>query len=225
MSKLQGFKTICAFFVYTLFLVSTVYAEPANLGKIKLEVQAYQNSGAYDQDLTQAIASAHTFIIDKARANKQKTHPDKLAVVLDIDETSLSNYKYMVAFGFSGTHQQWHQAIMAADAPVIKPMLSLYQDAVKKGVTVFFVTGRRETERAATTKNLNEAGYKGWQELYLRPNDYNQPSVIPYKVQARADIAKKGYTIIASIGDQVSDLKGGYAEKTFKLPNPFYYLP
>jgi len=28
--------------------------------------------------------------------------------------------------------------------------------------------------------------------------------------------------IIANIGDQESDLAGGFAEKTFKLPNPFY---
>ena len=34
-----------------------------------------------------------------------------------------------------------------------------------------------------------------------------------------------GFTIILSVGDQESDLKGGYAERTFKLPNPVYYLP
>jgi len=27
------------------------------------------------------------------------------------------------------------------------------------------------------------------------------------------------------MGDQESDLRGGYAEKTFKLPNPVYFLP
>ncbi|MGB6550988.1 MAG: HAD family acid phosphatase [Xanthobacteraceae bacterium] len=30
--------------------------------------------------------------------------------------------------------------------------------------------------------------------------------------------------MIANVGDQESDLSGGYAEKTFKLPNPFYYI-
>ena len=35
-------------------------------------------------------------------------------------------------------------------------------------------------------------------------------------------ITADGYTIIANLGDQESDLAGGYAEKTFKLPNPFY---
>jgi hypothetical protein len=27
------------------------------------------------------------------------------------------------------------------------------------------------------------------------------------------------------MGDQLSDLEGGYAERTFKLPNPFYWIP
>jgi len=48
--------------------------------------------------------------------------------------------------------------------------------------------------------------------------------LVTFKSEARAAITKQGYTIIASIGDQYSDLKGGYAEKTFKLPNPYYYL-
>jgi len=35
----------------------------------------------------------------------------------------------------------------------------------------------------------------------------------------------QGYDILLTIGDQYSDLKGGYADKGFKLPNPMYYLP
>jgi hypothetical protein len=31
--------------------------------------------------------------------------------------------------------------------------------------------------------------------------------------------------IILCLGDQLSDLAGGYCERTFKLPNPVYFLP
>ena len=34
-----------------------------------------------------------------------------------------------------------------------------------------------------------------------------------------------GYDIVANFGDQLSDLTGGFADKTFKLPNPMYFLP
>ena len=37
--------------------------------------------------------------------------------------------------------------------------------------------------------------------------------------------ASAGTTIVANFGDQFSDLIGGYADRTVKLPNPTYYLP
>lgn len=50
-------------------------------------------------------------------------------------------------------------------------------------------------------------------------------ATIPYKSGTRAYIESQGYTIVADVGDQFSDLLGGYADKTFKMPNPNYYLP
>jgi HAD superfamily, subfamily IIIB (Acid phosphatase) len=35
----------------------------------------------------------------------------------------------------------------------------------------------------------------------------------------------QGYDIVGDFGDQFSDLKGGHADKVFKMPNPNYYLP
>jgi len=41
--------------------------------------------------------------------------------------------------------------------------------------------------------------------------------------EATADLFQKaGYKIIANVGDQQSDLNGGYSERTYKLPNPIY---
>jgi len=48
---------------------------------------------------------------------------------------------------------------------------------------------------------------------------------IQYKSGTRAYIESQGYHIVADFGDQFSDLEGGYADKTFKMPNPNYYLP
>jgi len=42
------------------------------------------------------------------------------------------------------------------------------------------------------------------------------------KTARRAALTAEGFTLIASIGDQESDLAGGFVERTFKLPNPFY---
>jgi predicted secreted acid phosphatase len=50
-------------------------------------------------------------------------------------------------------------------------------------------------------------------------------ATIPYKSGTRAYIESQGYDIVANFGDQFSDLLGGFSDKTFKMPNPNYYLP
>ncbi|MFO0202409.1 MAG: HAD family acid phosphatase [Alphaproteobacteria bacterium] len=40
----------------------------------------------------------------------------------------------------------------------------------------------------------------------------------------RARIKASGFTIIANIGDQQSDLDGGHAQRTFFVPNPYYRI-
>jgi predicted secreted acid phosphatase len=115
----------------------------------------------------------------------------------------------------------------SARADVIAPTLALFKAARAKAVEVFFVTGRREEgdQRQWTVKNLQQAGYDGWAGLSMRPRSDINPSVIQYKSGERAKIAAQGYTIIANMGDQQSDLAGGFAERAYKLPNPFYFIP
>jgi hypothetical protein len=46
-----------------------------------------------------------------------------------------------------------------------------------------------------------------------------------FKAPVREEIERLGYTIIANMGDQPSDLIGGHAEKKYLLPDPFYRVP
>lgn len=57
------------------------------------------------------------------------------------------------------------------------------------------------------------------------PDGGHFPSAADFKAPIRAEIEQAGYTILANIGDQPSDLKGGHAEKGFLLPDPFYRVP
>jgi putative acid phosphatase of HAD superfamily subfamily IIIB len=59
--------------------------------------------------------------------------------------------------------------------------------------------------------------------LFLRGDADN--GVQDYKSTKRAEIETTfRVQIIANVGDQQSDLDGGYAERTFKVPNPFYFI-
>jgi acid phosphatase len=201
------------------------FSEPPNLSLVLKEVKNYYDSGFYQQELAKQVKQAQSYVTEQAILNQKKATPKKLALILDIDETSLSNYNKMVVRDFVGSKNQIQKEVLEADAPAIKPVLTLYKTALKLGIKVFFVTGRKEFERKATQTNLIKAGYTEWSGLYLRPNQYPHPSIIPFKSGTRALITQQGYTIIASVGDQFSDIQGGYTQKGFKLPNPFYYLP
>ena len=52
------------------------------------------------------------------------------------------------------------------------------------------------------------------------------PSDIEYKSTVRKHVEEDlGYDVVANFGDQFSDLIGGHADRSVKLPNPMYYLP
>jgi hypothetical protein len=47
-----------------------------------------------------------------------------------------------------------------------------------------------------------------------------------YKSEKREEMVKEGYRIRGNSGDQWSDLLGSaMSERSFKLPNPMYYIP
>jgi predicted secreted acid phosphatase len=201
---------------------------PFNIDLVKKALRNYHN-GDYAADLSAVYTAARGYVESRAA---QVSNP---AVVLDIDETSLSNWPNIDAddFGFipGGAcdtlpkgpcgFNAW-VALGAADA--IKPALDLFNAAKAKRVAVLFVTARKESQREITEKNLHGAGYDGWTTLVLQP-DSDKAKSQAYKTAAREKLVKDGkYTIIANIGDQTSDLAGGSAECTFKLPNPFYFI-
>ena len=73
----------------------------------------------------------------------------------------------------------------------------------------------------------------GQYPAYLNKPQFCGPSItagvscptIQYKSGVRAYIESQGYEIVGNFGDQFSDLLNGFADKTFKMPNPNYYLP
>ncbi len=204
-------------------VLSTVYAHGGsipNLDTVKAEIIAYYQSGDYERDVSNVDAHLQSNV--DARL-KQGVH--KPAVVFDIDDTMLSSYAYERAYSFAYTERTWSQWERADRFPPIEPTLQLARHLASEHVAIFYVTGRREPERAITQHELLVAGYPAPVALYLRPASDTATSVIPYKSRTRAAIEHQGYDIVASIGDQWSDLRGGYADQLYKLPNPMYYLP
>jgi HAD superfamily, subfamily IIIB (Acid phosphatase) len=204
--------------------------QPANIGDLKAEATRYYDSGAYLTDLQQAAWPAIPWIDEEAaRVNRP-------AVVFDIDETALSNWDAIEANDFGrvigGTCADpphgpcgWQAWDLRAQSTVIPPTMDVYNTAKDGGVAIFFITGRPESQRAATERNLRAAGYTGYTRLIMEPAEAHYVSAADFKAPQRQAIEAEGYTIVANMGDQPSDLDGGFAERTFLLPNPFYRIP
>ncbi|USQ82746.1 hydrolase [Streptomyces phaeoluteigriseus] len=126
---------------------------------------------------------------------------EKQALVLDIDNTTLET-----DFGFSYPQ------------PANKPVLDVAKYAQEHGVALFFVTARPGIISGVTDYNLKYVGYKV-SGLHVRGLFDLFKDVAAYKTAQRVNIESKGYTIIANIGNSATDLSGGHAEKTFKLPD------
>lgn len=176
-------------------------------------------------------------IADKAQHSLAHQHvgSGKPALVFDVDDTTLNTYNYEIFSGFAYNPVTNADYVNNERFPAVFGMPGLVNWANDHGYTVFFLTGRPEAQRAGTEGNLAKVGYQAPADtthLYLK--DQTVPwlsfcaptcTTIQYKSSTRAHIESLGYHIVANFGDQFSDLEGGHADQTYKIPNPMYYLP
>lgn len=151
----------------------------------------------------QAWLAEVTAVTDTAKAYLATRLPDagvKAAIVLDIDNTALQT--------------RYAPGLVTPATPSV---LALARQATAAGATVFFVTARPEIIKGVTEVNLRTVGYR-WAGLYTRPT-FNFDDNQTLKTKARIAIEGRGYTIVANIGNSATDLGGGHAERTFKLPD------
>jgi predicted secreted acid phosphatase len=209
------------------------------------------------------------------------------AIVLDVDDTTLTtwNYELYSNWDFNPVSNGnfvglTNGAFTGNMFPATPGMVDLVARAQALGYAIFWITGRGDSQHAATIANLIDDSAAGFSDIdtvtlsgktvpeqdaeYATPTPidtghggftdglFTKPPVglypayldtanfcgpfihatpavscptIQYKSGTRAYIESQGYDIVADFGDQFSDLLGGHADKTFKMPNPNYYLP
>lgn len=152
----------------------------------------------WQQDCRTVMDQALPYLKQRIAAAKPG---EKQAIVFDIDNTTLET-----DFGFSYPQ------------PANEPVLDVAEYAQDHGVSLFFVTARPGIIYSVTDYNLEHVGYDV-SGLYVRSFIDLFKDVAAYKTAQRVSIENKGYTIIANIGNSATDLSGGHAEKTYKLPD------
>ena len=216
-----------------------------------------------------------------------RRHVPHRAIVLDVDDTTLTtwNYELYSNWDFNPTTNAQFVGLTGNPPvftgnmfPATPGMVDLASHASALGYSIFWITGRGDSQHAATIANLQDDAAAGLPDIdtvtlngktipevdagYVPPTPldighggftdglFTKPPVgsyppyldtpefcgpfidrgvscptIQYKSGTRAYIESQGYDIVADMGDQFSDLEGGFADRVFKMPNPNYYLP
>ena len=218
-----------------------------NIDSVKKTIRTYYGAGGdgiasktdspYLREMKQIVRAQWRYL---DRAKKQaKRHHERPAIVFDADDTTLWTYDMEDAamhFNFDlALQDQW---VQGQQFPATPSMVGFVNRAARKGFAIFGITGRSDAQEAATVANLDKVGYTPFnaENFYTKWSGSNpQPkyvtcaakcTTVEYKAGTRRHIEKDlGYDIVLNVGDQWSDLQGGYADRALKLPNPTYNLP
>ncbi len=214
---------IVAFLFVSLLVVlgGSVQACPCNTVTVPESDPQYNNTDGlqfsrtrqYRQEFESAISAARLY----CEKHKNVSHR---AIVSDIDETLFDNREFDSASP-QFDRSKWMRWVAEERAPVHKLTANFLSWARSQGFAVFLVTTRGEDTRINTIYNLvrDSVAYDG---LFMRPAG-NKQTHQALKTAFRKQIQEEGFTIVVNLGDQFSDLAGGYADDCEKLPNRMYF--
>lgn len=201
-------------------------AWPTVPARCQLHVRDYMTCGQYRQDIKLVTDQIFAYIDTIVPADDGMD-----AWIFDVDETCLSNlpyYQYSKRFGVDpydpSAFAKW---VQQGTCPAIPEVLAVFNKLIDNGFKVFLVTGRDSTALGrVTADNLRKKGFVGYERLFMRTALYKGMIATSYKSQIRRRLVEEGYRIWGNVGDQWSDLLGDYiGNRTFKIPNPMYFVP
>ena len=167
------------------------------------------------------------------------------AVVMDVDETVLDNSPYqarLIAGGKEFESASWDAWVAEKRAQPLPGVVEFAQAATARGITVLYVSNRREHLQAATIANLRAVGLPVKDDSVF----LGLGTVVPGCTQqgtekdCRRRLAGREYRVLMQFGDQLGDfvqvpvntpkdrgqLAGMYrdwfGQRWWMLPNPSY---
>jgi len=182
-----------------------------------LALQVYQRA---DQALAAAIADPQWNALD-ASERPAAAAGDGIAIIADIDETLLDNSAFSVrqmrepmpadltpAAARVEFERRWREWALEAQATAMPGAAEFMQRAVKlPKVEVFYLSNRRDEEKAATCQNLLAAGFPvpGCATHVLTRNDAE--GRLKDKVSRRQAVAQQARVVLL-FGDNLGDFIG-----------------
>lgn len=160
----------------------------------------------YEDNVKRVCEEAIDFI-KRRPFEKISTEEKAPLIIFDIDGTALDDRrKSKNPDGTMMKHQHVH---------------TFYQECVKLGYEIVFLTGRLY-DGGRARQNLDNEGYLPQHDIIFCPGDIIRTVyyIGIWKDKVRCDL-KQRYHLVACIGDQSMDVEGLHVgERQFKLPEP-----
>jgi len=203
----------------TIATDNSLLTHPETGDLVKSETEAlrlYYDSGKYTSSIEQACRYGLHIL------NNTVDQPGSQPIaIFDIDETVLSTWPILDSGNFCWDPDTFERFVMKANAAAITPVLHFYKAVQDQGISVVFITGRRERYRLPTELNLQTIGYTDYKTLIMVPNDWSG-SAAEYKTNTMKLLQLNGNRIVMTVGDQLTDHPDLKANQQILIPNPFY---
>lgn len=194
------FRLIAIVGVLSLPMVSAASAQQVDNEHQVGGILWTQTSGEWVALSRQAFTVARLNLDQYLRLNRRSRL--KRAVIVDVDETVLDNSPYQAMTVKTRTAYEpksWRAWCEKAEAAAIPGAVEFLRYANSRGVRVFYITNRRESEKQCTARNLKQVGF---------------PDVSDETVLVRTDVSSKEprrqavaarHRVVLLIGDNLND--------------------
>jgi 5'-nucleotidase (lipoprotein e(P4) family) len=212
---------------------------PADNTYIEGAVLWQQRSGERRALSYQAFTLARVMLDRDLRVNRRVGKPR--AVIVDLDETILDNSRFegtLVKNRINFNQKDWTDWVNRAEATAVPGSVEFLRYAASRGVRVFYITNRNESQKQGTATNLKKLGFPNVNEQTLLV----QTDLSSLSKESRRQTVGAKYRIVLLMGDDLNDFaalfensktvesrveaadrnKDQFGTRFIMLPNPMY---
>lgn len=196
--------------------------------KLPNDVRWVRESSEYANLCRQTFRMAQDIVRDQIKNSSGQ----KIAVVMDLDETVLDNSLYQVErhrLGLGFTQDSWSVWVKREEAGLVPGAKSFIDFLRKQPVRLIFLSNRMNENLAPTKSNLRKLGVLRADDLFLLRVDKPDTKIKRRNeiIEGKGRMKKAGaYVVIAYFGDSSGDFpassEDAFGKTHFMLPNPMY---
>ncbi|MEZ4752673.1 MAG: 5'-nucleotidase, lipoprotein e(P4) family [Bdellovibrionota bacterium] len=198
-----------ALFLFSILILTRCASVPEGQAVADYQIGAalwHQTSAEFRALSYQAYNLARYRLDNELR----KKHSKPTAVVVDVDQTVLdgSPYQAELVKKNSSYPDGWNAYVDRADGEALPGAAGFLNYAANRGVKVFYVTNRKEPQRAATRLNLERRGF---------PN-VDAPGALVLQTSSTSkenhrENIRKDYDVVLLVGDNLGDFDKSFDDK------------